>query len=151
MLTQTLQNVYIRDLNKLKQELELYVNEAVIWKTQKQIANSAGNLCLHLVGNLNTYIGATLGKTGYIRNRDLEFSQKDVTRKELIQKVEATISMIEKVLPTISEAKIQQEYPMLVLAEKTTTEYFLVHLAAHLSYHLGQVNYHRRLLDNENR
>ncbi len=147
MLTQTLQKLYIRDLNKLKQELELYVNEAVIWKTEKQIANSAGNLCLHLVGNLNTYIGATLGKTGYIRNRDLEFSQKDVARKELIEKVEATIRMIEEVLPTVSEATIQQEYPILVLAEKTTTEYFLVHLAAHLGYHLGQVNYHRRLLD----
>jgi uncharacterized damage-inducible protein DinB len=147
MLTQTLQKLYVRDLNKLKQELELYVNEAAIWKIEKQIANTAGNLCLHLVGNLNTYIGATLGKTGYIRNRDLEFSQKDVTRNELIQKVEATIRMIEEVLPTVSEATIQQEYPMLVLAEKTSTEYFLVHLAAHLSYHLGQVNYHRRLLD----
>jgi uncharacterized damage-inducible protein DinB len=147
MLTQTLQKLYVRDLNKLKQELELYVNEAVIWKTDKQIANTAGNLCLHLVGNLNTYIGATLGKTGYIRNRDLEFSQKDVARKELIQKVEATIRMIEEVLPTVSEATIQQEYPIVVLAEKTSTEYFLVHLAAHLSYHLGQVNYHRRLLD----
>lgn len=147
MLTQTLQNIYVRDLNKLKQELELYANEAVIWKTDKQIANSAGNLCLHLVGNLNTYIGATLGKTGYIRNRDLEFTLKDIAREELIQKVEATIRMIENVLPTISAATIQQEYPMLVLAEKTSTEYFLVHLAAHLSYHLGQVNYHRRLLD----
>jgi uncharacterized damage-inducible protein DinB len=147
MLNQVLQTLYIRDLNKLKQELELYVNEAVIWKTEKQIANSAGNLCLHLVGNLNTYIGATLGGTGYIRNRDLEFSQKDVSREELIQKVEATIRVIENVLPTVSETTMQQEYPMLVLAEKTSTEYFLVHLAAHLSYHLGQVNYHRRLLD----
>jgi len=147
MLNQVLQSLYIRDLTKLKQELELYVNEAAIWKTDKQIANTAGNLCLHLVGNLNTYIGATLGKTGYIRNRDLEFSQKDVSREELIQKVEATIRMIENIMPTVSAATIQQEYPMLVLAEKTSTEYFLVHLAAHLSYHLGQVNYHRRLLD----
>lgn len=149
MLTQTLQKLYVRDLNKLKLELELYVHEADIWKTENQIANSAGNLCLHLVGNLNTYIGATLGNTGYIRNRDLEFSEKDVMRKELIQKVDATIRMIEKVLPTVSEVTIQQEYPILVLAEKTSTEYFLVHLAAHLSYHLGQVNYHRRLLDNQ--
>ena len=146
MINQTLQTIFVRDLNKLKKELELYSNEADLWKTEKLIANSAGNLCLHLVGNLNTYIGTTLGNTGYIRNRDLEFSQKDVPRKELVQKIEATITMIENVMPTVSEEKLKEEYPMLVLAEKTSTEFFLVHLAAHLSYHLGQVNYHRRLV-----
>lgn len=146
MLSQTLQALYVRDLKKLKQELELYKNEADIWKIEKQIANPAGNLCLHLVGNLNTYIGATLGNTGYIRHRDLEFSLRDVPRKELIEKVDGTISMIEKVMPAVSDEKMREEYPLLVLAEKTSTEYFLVHLAAHLSYHLGQVNYHRRLV-----
>jgi hypothetical protein len=146
MLSQTLQALFVRDLKKLKQELELYQNETDIWKIEKQIANPAGNLCLHLVGNLNTYIGATLGNTGYIRHRDLEFSLRDVARKELIEKVEATISMIEKVMPTVSDEKMKKEYPLLVLAEKTSTEYFLVHLAVHLGYHLGQVNYHRRLV-----
>ena len=146
MLSQTLQALYVRDLKKLKQELELYKNEADIWKIEKQIANPAGNLCLHLVGNLNTYIGATLGNTGYIRNRDIEFSLRDVSRKELIEKVEGTIAMIEKVMPTVSDDKLKEEYPMLVLAEKTSTEYFLVHLSVHLGYHLGQVNYHRRLV-----
>jgi hypothetical protein len=146
MLSQILQALFVRDLKKLKQELELYKNEADIWKIEKQIANPAGNLCLHLVGNLNTYIGATLGNTGYIRHRDLEFSLRDVPRKELIEKVEATISMIEKVMPTVSDEILKEEYPLLVLAEKTSTEYFLVHLAVHLGYHLGQVNYHRRLV-----
>lgn len=146
MLSQTLQALYVRDLKKLKQELELYKNEGDIWKIEKQIANPAGNLCLHLVGNLNTYIGATLGNTGYIRNRDLEFSLRDVSKKELIEKVKGTISMIERVMPTVSDNKLKEEYPLLVLAEKTTTEYFLVHLAVHLGYHLGQVNYHRRLV-----
>jgi len=148
MLSQTLQKLYVRDLNKLKQELESYKDETNIWKIDKEIANTTGNLCLHLVGNLNTYIGATLGQSGYLRNRDAEFSLKNVPRKELIEKVEATIEMIQKVMPTVSEVSLSQEYPMLVLAEKTSTEYFLVHLAAHLGYHLGQVNYHRRLLDN---
>ena len=147
MLTQVLSSIFERDLNKVKQEIEQYRHENKIWIIDKGILNSAGNLCLHLIGNLNTYIGKELGGTDYVRNRDLEFSQKDVARKELIEKVEATIRMIEEVLPTVSEATMQQEYPIVVLAEKTSTEYFLVHLAAHLSYHLGQVNYHRRLLD----
>ena len=147
MLTQNLTVIITRDLQKLKSELELYQDEANIWKVDKNIANTAGNLCLHLVGNLNTYIGATLGNTGYVRDRDAEFSLKNVSRKELIQKIEATIAMINTVLPAVDEKTLKDEYPMLVLKEKTSTEYFLVHLAVHLGYHLGQVNYHRRLLD----
>lgn len=147
MVVEVLRKLFSRDLQKLKKELELYKNEANIWKVEKDIINPAGNLCLHLVGNLNTYLGATLGNTGYIRNRDLEFSQKDVSRAELIQKTEATIQVVDRVLSTMTDDQLKQEYPMLVLEEKTTTEYFLIHLAMHLSYHLGQVNYHRRLLD----
>lgn len=147
MLTQNLSVIITRDLEKLKSELELYQNEANIWKVDKHIANTAGNLCLHLVGNLNTYIGAILGNTGYVRDRDAEFALKNIPRQELIQKIEATLIMINTVLPGIDEKILKTEYPMLVLKEKTTTEYFLVHLAVHLGYHLGQVNYHRRLLD----
>lgn len=147
MITQTLATLITRDLQKLKAELEFYQHEANIWKVDKNIANTAGNLCLHLVGNLNAYIGATLGNTGYVRDRDAEFALKNIPRSELIQKIEATINMVQQILPSLDEKKLTEEYPLLVLKEKTSTEYFLVHLAVHLGYHLGQVNYHRRLLD----
>lgn len=147
MLTQTLKKIILRDLAKLKLEISQYKSEASLWKIEKEIANSAGNLCLHLVGNLNAYIGATLGQSGYVRQRDLEFSLKNIPQKELIQKIEDTIQIVDQVLTSFPEEKLQEEYPLLVLAEKTSTEYFLVHLATHLGYHLGQVNYHRRLLD----
>lgn len=147
MVIEVLRKLFTRDLLKLKKELELYKDEANIWKVEKDIINPAGNLCLHLVGNLNTYLGATLGNTGYIRNRDLEFSLKGVSRAELIQKTEATLQVVDRVLANMTEDQLKEEYPMVVLEEKTTTEYFLIHLATHLSYHLGQVNYHRRLLD----
>lgn len=147
MLTQNLTVIITRDLQKLKSELELYQREANIWKVDKNIANTAGNLCLHLVGNLNAYIGTTLGNTGYVRDRDAEFALKNIPRTELIQKIEATIKMVQQILPDLDEKTLSAEYPLLVLKEKTTTEYFLVHLAVHLGYHLGQVNYHRRLLD----
>ena len=149
MLLETLTKLYLRDLHKLKKEISLYKNEKKIWHTDKEILNSAGNLCLHLVGNLNTYIGKELGHSGYVRNRDLEFSQKDVSREELIQKVDDTISVVEKTMSELNEEQLNQEYPALVFHEKTSTEYMLVHLATHLGYHLGQVNYHRRLLDSE--
>ncbi len=147
MLVETLKKLFNRDLNKLKSEIELYQNEKKIWCTEKNINNSAGNLCLHLVGNLNTYIGAEIGKSGYIRHRELEFSLKDIPRVELINKVEETIKMINSSLDKLREEDLEKEYPLLVFDQKTSIEYFLVHLVTHLGYHLGQVNYHRRLLD----
>jgi len=147
MLIQTLKILFHRDLEKLKQEIESYRNENIIWLTEKSISNSAGNLCLHLIGNLNTYICAEFGKTGYIRNRTLEFSQKNIPRTELMKKIDEAIIAVDKALDNVKEDQLNEEYPTLAFAEKTTTEYFLVHLATHLSYHLGQINYHRRLMD----
>ncbi|QIP11836.1 DinB family protein [Spirosoma aureum] len=147
MLVQILKTLFNRDLNRLKQEISAYQNEEVIWHIERGIANSAGNLCLHLVGNLNTYIGAELGKTGYIRHRELEFSLKDIPKAALIKKVEETITVVNDALDALLDEKLDEEYPMLVFETKTTTGYFLVHLATHLTYHLGQINYHRRLMD----
>ena len=147
MLTQTLKTLFQRELNKLKQEIELYKQENKLWIIDKAIANSGGNLCLHLIGNLNTYIGKELGGTGYIRNRDLEFSQKNIPRDELLKKIDETIGVVEKTLDIVTDQQLEKEYPVMVFAEKMTTGFFLVHLIAHLTYHLGQINYHRRLLD----
>ena len=147
MLTQTLKILFRRDLEKLKQEIELYRSEEKIWYVENDISNSAGNLCLHLVGNLNTYIGAEFGKTGYVRHRDLEFSLKDVPRMELLLKITETIAVVEKALDSLTAEQLAAEYPQQVFDKPMTTEYFLVHLSSHLTYHLGQVNYHRRLLD----
>jgi len=146
-MIQSLKSLYNRDLNKLKVEIESYVNEQSIWKTDQNISNSAGNLCLHLVGNLNTYIGSELGKTGYVRNRELEFSLKDIPKTELIKKVESTIKMIDSTLDGLSQEDLGKDYPTEALGYKMTTGYFLIHLLSHLNYHLGQINYHRRLLD----
>jgi hypothetical protein len=147
MLADTLKILFSRDLVKLKQELALYNSEDNIWRIDKNILNTAGNLSLHLIGNLNTYIGAELGNTGYIRNRPEEFSLKNVPRQELINKIEGTIEMVDATLGSLTEDQLKSEYPQVVAGDKVSTEYFLVHLAMHLSYHLGQVNYHRRLLD----
>lgn len=143
-----LQKLFKRDLEKLKQEINAYHNESNLWIIDKGIANSAGNLCLHLVGNLNTYIGAEFGKTGYVRDRDLEFSQKNISQIQLVKLIDDTITVVANGLGKLKEEDLEKEYPLLVLKEKTSTGYFLIHLAVHLGYHLGQVNYHRRLLDN---
>jgi uncharacterized damage-inducible protein DinB len=147
MLTETLKLLFGRDLGRLKAEIELYRQEENIWRIEKSIANSAGNLALHLIGNLNTYIGATIGQTGYVRNRELEFSVKNVPRTELIEKIEATAKVVEHSLSRLTDQDMEDEYPMPVFTDKTSTEYLLVHLTTHLAYHLGQINYHRRMID----
>jgi uncharacterized damage-inducible protein DinB len=149
MLIETLKLLFKRDLEKLKTEIEKYQNDENLWRIEKSIANSAGNLCLHLIGNLNTYIGAEFGKTNYIRRRNLEFSLKNIPKTELLQQIDNTIKVVELSLDKLTDAEIKEEYPLLVFEKKTTTEFMLVHLTTHLSYHLGQINYHRRLLDNQ--
>ncbi len=146
-MTQSLQSLFKRDLQKLKTEIESYQNEENIWKKDKNISNSAGNLCLHLIGNLNHYIGSTLGNSGYIRDRELEFSLKNVPKNKLIQQLEDTIEIVDLTLEKLSAEVLQKEYPAEPLGYAMTTEYFLIHLFGHLNYHLGQINYHRRLLD----
>lgn len=147
MLQDTVKQLFKRDLNKLKQEIEVYQNEDRLWDVEEGISNSAGNLCLHLIGNLNHFVGAVIGKTDYVRNRPLEFSMKNVPRAELITKIDETIHVIEMALNQLPDAALKEDYPLMVFENKTSTEYFLVHLTTHLSYHLGQINYHRRLLD----
>jgi uncharacterized damage-inducible protein DinB len=146
-MIQSLKTLFLRDLNKLRKEIESYQDDRKLWIIDKNISNSAGNLCLHLIGNLNTYIGKELGGTGYIRNRDLEFSQKDIPPAELLKKIDETIEVVDKALDTVTDQQLEEEYPVIVFTDKMTTGFFLVHLVAHLDYHLGQINYHRRLLD----
>ncbi|WP_316632970.1 DUF1572 family protein [uncultured Flavobacterium sp.] len=147
MLIETLKSLFDRDLNKLKLEIESYQNENQIWAIDKQISNSAGNLCLHLIGNINHFIGNQLGKTDYVRDRPSEFSLKNVPQSELITKIEDTILVVDKTLDMLSVKDLEEIYPLIVFEKEMTTSFFLVHLSTHLAYHLGQINYHRRLLD----
>ncbi|WP_375448090.1 DinB family protein [uncultured Fibrella sp.] len=147
MLLETLTTLFDRDLNRVRTELRQYRDEQQIWAVPAGISNSAGNLCLHLIGNLNTYIGAELGQSGYVRQRELEFSLRDVPRPVLLTQLEDTIAIVTRTLTTLDAASLDEEYPLQVFEKKTSTGYLLMHLATHLSYHLGQMNYHRRLVE----
>ena len=146
MLLETLIKIFNRDLNKLKTEINSYQDEKDLWLVEKGISNCAGNLCLHIIGNLNAFIGEGLGDTGYIRQRNLEFSLKDVPRVELIKQIDNVMVIVENTLKNLTEEDLQKEYKRRVFEDYMTTEFFLVHLTTHLAYHLGQINYHRRLL-----
>lgn len=147
MHTDSLIKLFKRDLTALKAEINAYTNEKNLWLVDENISNSAGNLCLHLIGNLNHFIGASIGNTDYVRQRDLEFSLKNVPRAELINNIEQVSKIVEKTLNNLTKTDLQKEFKRRPFEAFMTTEYFLMHLCMHLAYHLGQINYHRRMLD----
>ena len=138
--------VLVRDLKGVRRELDAYPSESDIWKVAPGIANSAGTLALHLAGNVQHFFGAVMGGTGYKRDRDAEFSRRDVPRAELVAQIEAAIVAVGKGLAQVSEAALAAEFPERIAGHTVTAGEWLVHLAAHLSYHLGQIDYHRRLV-----
>ena len=147
MLQTILTDLFERDLTKLRQEIEQYSDEADLWKKSGDIPNSAGNLCLHLCGNIRHFIGATLGNSGYVRDRDSEFSQTDISRAVLFGEIDATLTDVKATLAGLSDETLASNYPIEVFGNGTfRTDWFLVHLATHLNYHLGQIDYHRRIL-----
>ena len=146
MLRKVLIDLYERDLGKLKDEIQQYADEADLWKTGKGITNSAGNLSLHLTGNLKHFFGAVLGRTGYVRERDAEFANKNVSRSEMLADIDATLDVVRSTLAGMVENDFDKPYPIEVFGHPMTTGYFLVHLTTHFNYHLGQINYHRRLV-----
>ena len=149
MLIDSIIKILERDLDKLIKEVNAYKSEEELWQKSNNIPNSAGNLCLHLVGNLNHYIGATIGESGYVRKRDEEFSTKDASRNELILRIEETKKTIKNTLIKLSDDDLEKDYPLLEGAEPSKITDELLRIITHFNYHLGQINYHRRLLQND--
>lgn len=141
-----LKKIFERDLDQLAQEISAYSNESDLWVVKGEIKNSAGNLCLHLCGNLQHFVGKVLGGTDYVRNREAEFADKHIPRTTLLKEIATTKKVVSDVLHNMSPAQLDETYPIQVFGEPMTTGFFLIHLATHLTYHRGQINYHRRLL-----
>ncbi len=140
-------SLFERDLNRLEKELEL-TPEAVLWETTGQINNPPGNLFLHLAGNLQHFVGTVLGSTGYVRDRDAEFNVRGIPKSTVIAEVAATKKAVLETLPTLTAEVLHSTYPIEVFGRPMTTQYFLIHLSGHLNYHLGQINYYRRMAAN---
>ncbi|MEP2935178.1 MAG: DinB family protein [Gilvibacter sp.] len=147
-MLQTLNNLFTRDLDRLSQEISAYNSEADLWLTPEGISNSAGTLSLHLIGNLNHFIGACLGDTGYVRQRDKEFTDRGVAVSKMVEDIEEVKAVISQTLSKLNDAQLTADFPINVFSDqqKVTIGFMLTHLAGHLNYHLGQINYHRRLL-----
>ncbi len=139
--------LYQRDIGKLIEEINLFRNEDNLWRTTGSIKNSSGNLALHIIGGLNYLIGNRLAHTGYVRNREEEFTTKNVARNLLVDQLEELIPMVTETLQSLSPKQMESPYPAFFDKENATNSYVITQLLLHLNYHLGQVNYLRRSLE----
>ncbi|HET6777376.1 MAG TPA: DinB family protein [Gemmatimonadales bacterium] len=133
-----------RDLRALRREVEAYSDERELWVRVPGITNVGGNLVLHLAGNLQYYIGTVLGRTGYVRDRPAEFARHDVPRAELLREIEAARDAVKATLE--KPVDVDAEFPESILGMRVRTGDYLIHLATHFAYHLGQLDYHRRVV-----
>lgn len=149
MLPQTIRLLMLRDLRTVAREVDAYPSDEHMWGIVAGIPNSGGTLALHIAGNLQHYVGAVLGGRDYVRDREAEFSTRDLTRGEVRAHVEAAAESVEFTLANLTREQAEAEYPERVRGRTIRTADFLMHLSVHLGYHLGQLDYHRRLLDSE--
>lgn len=144
---EALVKLFDRDIERLKMEISSFKNDDHLWKTMHGITNTAGNLCLHLLGNLNHFIGSVIGGSGYIRNREAEFTEKNIPVSQLLKEIEVTKNVVSVSLKKLDADLLKSNYPIQVFNEEMSYEFFLIHLETHLNYHLGQINYLRRILE----
>jgi len=135
-----------RELRTVQRELEAYPDEAQIWQSHPSLPNTGGTLALHAAGNLLHFFGAVYCNTGYVRNREAEFGRRDVPRAELLRSLDEAVDAVQRTCATMTEAQWDEWYPLPVANRRLRTDEFLIHLATHVAYHLGQMDYHRRLV-----
>ena len=147
MTSQIILELYKKDIIKLKEEIALYKNESDLWLLKGDVKNSPGTLALHITGNLKHFIGAQLGKTGFVRERDKEFSDRNVSKENLLKRLSEALEIVKITLPKLSDEDLQKDFPIPFLEKIRPTIEILFILFGHLNYHLGQINYHRRLIE----
>ena len=145
-VAQGLAKLFTRDLTRLIQELTAFPSDEILWQRIPGVSNSAGNLVLHLEGNLREYVGRQLGDIAYQRKRDLEFSSNGVSREQLIQRMEQVRTQVADVVSKLADSQLAATHPEQVLQIPLSSHDFLVHLHGHLNFHLGQIDYLRRIL-----
>lgn len=137
---------FLAGVEQIKQEIQSFSSEEDLWKTPGTISNSPGNLTLHLIGNLNHFIGAQLGNTGYVRNREKEFSDKNIPREWMLTELDKAAAVVSQSLDSLSDDDLLKTYPLEIFGPGKSTIGVLIILIGHFNYHLGQINYLRRMI-----
>jgi hypothetical protein len=141
-----LADLFRRDLTRLAQELRAFPDDATLWATLPGVSNSAGNLTLHLEGNLRHFIGYHLGGVAYTRVREEEFVAAGIPAADLVQRIESLQSFIPDIVAGLTQAQLDSIFTASVWDGQRVTSQFLFHIYGHLNFHLGQIGYLRRIL-----
>jgi uncharacterized damage-inducible protein DinB len=146
MLVEAVVAILDRDLQTLAREVMAYPDDGALWQVPEGVLNSAGTLVLHLTGNIQHFLGARLASTGFVRDRPAEFATRGVPRAALLRQIEAARIAVRAAADTVNDAELDRDYPEVVGGMRVAAGEYLVHLVSHFAYHLGQVDYHRRLV-----
>ncbi len=120
------------------------LTEAQFWTKPLQPSNSVGHLVQHLAGNLNHFVGAQLGKTGYVREREKEFTATLTPSKwETLKLLDIAVSLFRHVVSSLTADQLAVPHPESKLGSVLNT---LVHVVAHFAIHRGQISYIVRLV-----
>ena len=140
-----------RELEAFAREVELFPDDESLWKTLPGVTNSAGNLALHVCGNLQHFVGGVLGGTGYVRDRPLEFGARAGRREDVARSLRETIPVVAAALGRVPEGALAAPYPEPHDGVQLPCGRFLLHICIHLAFHLGQAGYLRRALTGDAR
>lgn len=151
MLVESVAAILDRDLQALGREVEAYPDDGALWQLPEGVTNSGGTLVLHLTGNIQHFLGAHLAGTGFVRDRPAEFSARGVPRAALLRQIEAARSAIRYAAEKLTGEALELDFPEVVGGMRVATGDYLIHLVSHFGYHLGQVDYHRRLVSRDSR
>jgi uncharacterized damage-inducible protein DinB len=151
MRIEILGTLILRELRAVRREIEAYPDDASAWRQVPGMPNTGGTLALHLAGNVQHFFGAILGRDGFKRDRESEFSRRDVSRKELLAGIDAAVASVDRTLRSLTDDDLTATYPESIANRKVSTGTFLLHLFSHLAYHLGQIDYHRRAVTGDSR
>jgi uncharacterized damage-inducible protein DinB len=145
-LVSSVRCIFERDLRALRREVEAYPADDLLWRPVPGLTNVAGTLALHIAGNVQHFLGACLGSTGYVRHRDAEFAQREVARATILAELDLATEAVRAGLSSLRDAQLADDFPDIIGGMRFQTGDYLLHLTTHLAYHLGQVDYHRRMV-----
>jgi hypothetical protein len=134
----------LEGLRDAVRELAGPLGEGEFWKKPLDPGNSVGHLVLHLTGNLNHFVGGQLGGTGYVRDREREFTEaQPPPRAEALAGLDAAVATFRRVVEGLSAEQLAAPHPE---ARFGTVLNALVHLVSHFALHRGQMSYIARLV-----
>ena len=148
-MSNLLAQVAVKEIEQYAQsfvELLESISDEQLWSTKGNLPNSIGTLALHLTGNLNHYFGTALLKTSYERHRDNEFSERGVSKAQVIADLKAAVEVAKKSVSAVTDDKIGQPYTSPDGQTYESLGFYVVHMAAHFAMHYGQADYARHFL-----